>query len=415
MVSVVVIATSGGIGAWYYLMPGPARGSPKTDGPDFYGALAAVNQSVAGQPGGPWTLYAVWGIASPVPFAPNAIGWSSYNETVNACGAEFNGLTLWNGSIPLFNGSFDSGTAPFWQFGFFSNDSQGILIATDILGATRVYPEMSMSSPCANGTGLGFEPWDSARSFTPFPVNSPIMAQSAWEAVGQRWLTQIQPAYEAYVLGFGDWGSASPQGLIVRLARCGEVGFTSVQPVVDVILGPSGGWESYFNGTQGCGDVISLGPPPVYGSYELYFAPPEVSTTSGTSQVNQSFQVTYGNRTADSDAGGLVSWMTTLTLSDSAGQLLQPTPANCSSWVSTIADCHAAPTGWYAVLLSPLGAWLDSYPSQVSPRAWSIPNVALASNQCLVVVVPSSWDVTGDVLALNGTAAHAAVNGTAVL
>jgi hypothetical protein len=400
-----VIVVAGGLGT-YYILAHRGSSSPSVvgDGPTFYQALGAVNGSVISQSGGPWTLYAVWGIAAPVPFSPNALGWSdSNNGSVNSCGAQFNGITLWNGSIPLFNGSFDSGTAPFWQFAFFSNASQSILIATDVLGVAHVYPPMGISSTCARSTSLWAAPWDWARLFSPFPSNSPVMAESAWNAVGKSWMTTNQPAYEAYVFGWSYWGSANPEGLIVKLARCGEVNATGVQPVLDVILNSNGTWSSYFNGTQGCGDVTSLGPPPVYAHYEVDFSSSDVSQAMSTIAVNQSFQVTYGNRSADSDAGGLVSWMTSLNLTMSTGQRLPSVAPGCSSWAPSLADCQQNGPGWYAVLLSESGEWLDSYPSAPNGTAWEIPSVSLASNQILVIVAPSSWNVTGDGLSLNGT------------
>ncbi len=413
----ILVVSAGGLGAWLYLAEHGSSGAvtvSKADGPTFYQALSALNGSVASQSGEPWTLYAVWGIASPLAFSPNAFGWSSYNLTVNSCQAQFNGLTLWNGTIPLFNGSFNSGTAPFWQFAFFSNASQSILIATDVLGIAHVYPPMSMSSTCAEATSLSGEPWEWAGSFSPFPANSPVMAQSAWNARGDLWMTMNEPAYEVFVMGFSYWGSANPEGLIVKFARCGEVGATSVQPVLDVILNSDGSWSNYLDGLQGCGDVITLNPL-VYGSYYLDFATTNVSSESGTLRINQSMQVTYGKGVGNSDASGLVSWMTTLNLSDSAGQLLESGTPGCATWVSSVANCSADSSGWYAVLTSPTGAWLDSYPSSDGASTWEIPNVSFASNQCLDVVVPSAWNVTGDTLSFNGTAPHAAVNGAAVI
>jgi hypothetical protein len=41
--------------------------------------------------------------------------------------------------------------------------------------------------------------------------------------------------------------------------------------------------------------------------------------------------------------------------------------------------------------------------------------VAFASHQQLVVVAPSTWNLTGDELALNGTVSACPVNGTAAI
>jgi hypothetical protein len=409
---IVIVASLSVVGVVYYVTKGGHALPTKSDGPTFYQAIAAVNGSVGDTPGGPWTLYAVWGIATPIPFSPNALGWVSNNLSVNSCGAQFNGLTLWNGSIPLFNGSFDSGTAPFWQFAFFSNASQSILIGTDTLGAIRVYSPIAMTSTCAEATALGASPWLWARLLSPFPSDSPTMAQSAWNNIGAQWRTANQPAVEAYVLGWSYWGSASPQGLIVKFSRCGEVGYTGVQPVVYAIMNSDGTWNSNFNGTQGCGDVITLGPPPVYGSYDLYFTASMISGGASGRTVNQSFQLTHGSRSDDPDAGGSVSWMNTLDLTNATALRLPSSNPGCAGWVPSLTDCRASGSGWYAVLLSSSGSWLDAYPSSPNGSAWEIPNVSLVSNQYLVVVVPGSWNVTGDIFSMNGTVAVVGVSGS---
>jgi hypothetical protein len=410
----VALVLPGGIGLALYLTWFQEPHGLATDGPTFYQAIAGVNGSVSTQPGGPWTLFGVWGIASPVPFAPNSLGWIGNNKTVNDCGAEFNGLTLWNGSIPIFTGVFESGTAPFWQFAYFSNSSHGLLVATNVLGVAHVYTPISMSDPCAVATGLGATPWVWARIFTQFPTNSPVMAASAWAAIGEHWSALHAPGFEAYILGFGYWGSANPNGFIVKFARCGEMGYAGVQPFADVVLSPNGNWDNYANGTQGCGNVMSLGPPPVYAPYVLEFATPTVKAGTGTTTVNQSFQTGYAG-TNDFDAGGLVSWMSSLNLTNSVGQAVQSVVPACSGWVHTLANCSATGSGWYAVLLSSSGKWLDSYPSTPNGTTWEIPNVSIVSNQYLVVVVPSSWNISGDVFSIHGTVPVVTVEGSTTL
>ena len=413
----VIVVIAAGLGVWYLTTTHTSPAGFKADGPTLYQAIAPVNVSVQNVSGGPWTLFSLWGVATATLFSPNSIGWSQYNLSVNSCQSQFQGLTLWNGSIPLFNGSFESGTAPFWQFAYFSNVSQAILIATNVLGAVDVYPPMAMTSPCAMATGLGPQPWPSifARTLNPFPANSPTLAETSWNAIGSNWLARNTPAWMAFDFGFSYWGSANPGGLIVKYARCGEVGYTGVQPVAYVGLRPNGSWSMIFSGSQGCGDVISLGPPPVIDGYALNFSIPTVESVSGTSTINQSFQVMDPFPPPYYDRGGLVSWMLTLNVSTPAGQRLNSVVPACTKWVPSLSDCAANGLGWYAVLLSSNGEWLDAYPSEPNGTSWELPNVALASNQCLVVVVPSSWDVAGGTLAPNGTVSDVPVTGTATL
>ena len=147
--TVAIIAIAGGLGGFFILNGQDGKSSTiVNDGPTFHDALGAVNLSVNTVSGGPWVLSQVYGVASPVPSSPTSWGWGEYDNTLASCQAAFNGLTIWNGTIPLFDGSFNSGTAPFWQFVFFSNTTLQILVATDVLGVVHAYPPILMSSPC---------------------------------------------------------------------------------------------------------------------------------------------------------------------------------------------------------------------------------------------------------------------------
>jgi len=415
-VLVVVVVAAGCLTVGYVVNRPSTAPYSKADGPTFYQALGALNGSVTVTSGGPWTLFAVWGIATTLPFAPDVVHWPEDNLTANACQAQFNGLTLWNGSIPLFNGTFDSGTAPFWQFGFFSNSSSSILIATEVLDATHVYPPMPMASACAVASGLAYEPWGWANAFRPFPADSSRMAETAWTTGGSAWMNQNQPAYETFVLGYSNWGSGYPEGLVVHFARCGLVGATGAQPGLFVIVNSDGTLYLDDHTLEGCGDVASLGPPPVLVGYTVVFSNATLLSTADSSIASIPFQYgPAGDPSGDYDVGGLVSWMTTLNLTDTAGQRLQSGTPGCPAWVPSIADCTASATGWYVVLESESGAWLDSYPSTPGGTSWEVPNVAFASHQQLVVVAPSTWNLTGDELALNGTVSACPVNGTAAI
>lgn len=416
-IGIALIAIAAGVGVVYFVIPHGSTSGLKADGPTLYQAIAPVNVSVQNVSGGPWTLFSLWGVDTPVAFSPNSLGWSEYNVSVNSCQSQLRGLTLWNGSIPLFNGSFQSGTAPFWQFAYFSNVSQTILIATNVLGTVHVFPPMAMTSTCAVATGLGPQPWPSifARTLRPFPADSPALAATSWTTIGHSWMNRESPGWMAFDFGFSYWGSANPGGLIVKYARCGEVGYTDIQPVAYVGLLPNGSASMIFNGSQGCGDVISFGPPPVLDGYELDFSSSTENSAAGTSTINQSFQVGDPLDPHYFDSGGLVSWMLTLNVSSSTGQHLASVVPSCSGWVPSLPDCTANGSGWYAVLLSSSGEWLDAYPSNANGTSWELPNIALASNQYLVVVVPSSWSVNGDTLTPDGTDSDVPVTGSATL
>jgi hypothetical protein len=415
-VVLMLVASGGGLGAWYFeshshLESGaPIRG----DGPTFYQAISAVNRSVQNSTGGPWVLYWMVGVATPLPFAPNALGWVNNSEAVNACGEQFNGITLWNGSIPLFNGTYNSGTAPFWQFGFYSNASDSILIATDVLGSVTTYPPILTNSSCAHASDIAAVPWVWAREFSPFPADSPRAALSATGAIGGKWMSENFPGAQIYYDGFSYWGSGNPTAFVVEYERCGLVGYTGQQPFVDVMMNRNGSWNSYFNGTQGCGNVGSLSPL-ILNPYGVQFSSNGTSIVGTTLQSKESLRVTYNSTGGNwGDAGGLVSWMTRLNLTGPTGDVLPPTPATCSHWVPTLLSCQASSNGWFAVLVSSSGGWLDSYPAS-NLSSWEVPNVSLVSQQELVIVTPSSWDLAGDRLTVIGTALDGPVSGSTVL
>lgn len=385
------------------------------DGPTLYQAAQSLNSSVANQSGGPWTLFSLWGVASTVPFAPSSLAWSNYNETVNSCQAQFNGVTLWNGSIPLFNGTYNSGTAPFWQFAYFSNNSHAILIATDVEQKTHVFPMMLMSSACASSSGLGVTPWTSATTyFSTFPPNSPTMAASAWSAVGALEISSKHPLYQAYVLGLNNWGSG-PIGLTMRFGRCGALGAAGLQPATWIVFNQNGSWNNFLNGSQGCGNLMSLGPPPTVFPYLVILSNETQVSYSGMVTYTQSFQVEAGMGTGNYNQNGLVTWMMTLELKSPANKTLPRSSTSCSNWVASISDCPVPIAGWYAVLMSPDQQWIDGGYEPANGLGWSVPNVAIVSHQFLTIIAPSGWNLSGDSLSILPTSSEAPVVGTSTL
>jgi hypothetical protein len=413
---VLIVALAGVLCVWTYEITRPSSAGPVNDGPTFYQALSAQNESVRNQSGGPWTLFNVFGIAAPIPFSPNALGWINNQATINACGAQFDGLTLWNGTIPIFTGSFDSGTAPFWQFNYFSNASHDILTVTDVEGAVRVFSPISMTSTCALASNMGLRPWVAAQQLSPLPADSPVMARSAWNAIGQRWTGDNRPAYERFTFGGPAWGSGNPGGLIVGYGRCGELGVTGGQPVAFVSVAPDGSWENFFNGSQGCGNA-NPGPPVTLIPYGLRFSTPTLQIGGGATRINAQFLVALGvNATGGyTDAFGLVSWMADLDLANSTGQRLPSVTSPCGQWVASVSECPASSSGWYAVLQSSYGLWLDSYPVNASGSSWENLMVSLVSNQTLVIIAPESWNVAGDTLSITGTSPQAMVSGSVAI
>ncbi len=341
-------------------------------------ALSEVSASVATEPGGPWEIFSVYGIAAQASFSPNLIGYpTGENRTVNDCGHLFDGVTLWNGTLPTFHGSFNSGTAPFWQLAYFSNTSKGVLVATDVRGDTHVYSPISMANPCApwydfmsNNTAE----WTSLQQNP--PVDSSVAALNAWatniagvETVGSK-VGQDSPYVEIMTTGpgvFMGFGDQRGSGWGVYFDRCGEAGVTGVQPLVLSGLSTTGAGGVAVAVTHNC--ALEYSGAGVYDSmYDLLFSSPSETSNLSTRAITVPFQVgiAYPNGTfaGDYDEVGLANWMTMLTLKDPGGQILAPGTPACNTWAANLSQCPASSTGWYAVLLSPYGTWVDAYRSQ---------------------------------------------------
>lgn len=411
----VGLVLAGGLGYWAFEHKGgQSSGVPVVigNGITFSRAWNPVNASLGSVPGGPWKLTSVIGIAPeapefPVPTFGQYVG---LNTTMAICG-NLTGVTVWNSSsIPIFTGSLNSGGAPFWSF-VLKNSSASFLYVTSILGVDRIYPS-TVSTPCivaAGGSGWG-------------PLNqsitndTPLIAGLAYSAGGENFSVRHSPLAEYYVLGGSQLiePDASPLGWIVNYFRCDIVGVSGRQNYTAVGVLANGNQHATFidNGWLNC----------TYSSYILDFGQPSAITTlfgSSGQYFIVPFQVVMPpSRTSPGyyyDGWGLQSWMTGLRLNGSGGTGLASTPASCQQWVTNVSECPSNGSGWFAVLLSQDGSWLDSYPSAHNATNWSIPNMLITSHDRLVIVLPSGWSTAGDTLAVASTVSQVGVSGSTPL
>jgi hypothetical protein len=413
-----------GLALWWFSDRGggPTISSPKDDGPTLYQAIAGVNQSIRNVTGGPWGLFSIYGVAAQAPYSANVVGYPLGNQTVNACQAQFNGLTLWNGTMPVFNGSLDSGTAPYWQFAYYSNVSQQILVATNVLGSVHTYPPMSVNGPCHPWYDLGRNPEIWVQQLAPFLTNSPNIAQPALAKIGgMSWFYPSSPWAEIYTTGpgvfdgYGDLGGFA--GVI--LGRCGLVGVSNIQPLIEWAENLNGTNGGYGNETNNCA-YLSHSYFAGWGSYA--WLPASANTTSAgvTVRISIPFQIGFiqHNQTAPYfyDGWGLANWMTSWNLTTSSGQRLPLGTPTCGSWVPSLSDCIANSSGWFAVVLSAGGGWINSYGAFPGGGAgWAEPVTALVSHQQLVIVVPHSWSMSGDQVNVTSTVSTSSIIGSIAL
>ncbi len=419
VVALVVSAGVGGVLAWYTTHPPPT--SYPGDGPSLYLALQEVDRVVQNTTGGPWQLFSYDGFAAQTSFYPGAVGFAgATNLSYRYCGAQFNGLTIWNGSdMPIFTGSVASGTAPFWQFEFYANASQGVLVATDTLGVVRAYSPIYPSNPCwqyAGGPSASFyETW-----LEPLPTDSSAQARLAYGVGAGQFVAENSPIVEEFADGFSPLSETNhgPGGGI-EYSQCGLVGAAGQLPAFDVGFLSDGTVQGYASMSLSCTAIKQLGPPTTGWPYRIGFQPNTSSILPAPVGWNTStlpFQVEFppnGSVTStDYDAWGLTSWMTRLALTNGSGGSLPTSYPSCQSWVPSTANCSAGSSGWYALLLSAYGMWLDSYPSRANGSAWAIPNVPLVSGEELVLVYPAAWDASIGTLTVTGVASIPTVSGS---
>ena len=424
-VVIAAIAVTTAFGGYYVSEPrGNRTPSVVDDGPTLYQALTHVNSSALVVPGGPWTLSQVFGVASPVPVDPSSWGWGQYDDVLTSCQAAFNGLTIWNGTIPLFTGTFNSGTAPFWQIVYFSNSSQQLLVGTDVNGVVHTFPPISMTSECAERSGLAFEPWVWSEFWSQYgyPADSPTIASNDWNFMAGHYVAWLnRPVAELYLFGTLQFGSGQGGVPQINFFTCGTVGAVGSTPGLALYGGPDGvlppGSFATSNYTLGCTptdnnwNAIPL---------QLNFSNASLHQYANSQVARQLFQFNMtGSPPLFAGPGynlrGMTSWMIDLNLTSPGGRTLPLSGSECSSWVTLVSDCTANASGWYAVLLAPDGAWLGSYGATANGPEWSYPVLPFANNETIAVVVPSSWNVTGDTLGVTSTTSDLPLTGSVTI
>ncbi len=409
-VCIVAAGAGGGIYWFFHVRGTESRNSIRTgNGLTFAESYASVRIAAANVSGGPWLPTSVLGIASEVPAAPVPNYKDSLNLTMRLCGA-VPGVTVWNSSgIPIFTGTLNSGAAPFWSF-IFKNASGTYLYATNLEGKVNVYGPSATFESCLQAAGIG------SSNFVNPAVDTPEVAEDAYVAAGENFSIKHSALAEYYVLGNDQIlePDASSFGWVVNYFVCDTVGVSGIENYTAVGVLTSGGKSTTFvdNGWLGC----------TLSDYRLAFGAISANSTTSfgsTTDVSLPFQVTapgaLANNTTLYDGWGLVSWMTQLHLQATGAKELPVAIATCRFWTSSLTSCPANSSGWFAVLLSQNGAWLDSYPSSANSSEWTVPNVIVSSQDQLVLVCPESWNVSGDTINVTAGPLAPQVSGSAAL
>jgi hypothetical protein len=363
----------------------------------FHTAWSDVSQAFGGFAHGPWTILFVEGLAADAPWAPPAALWGATPPALwEPCANQLVGmstLTFWNASAYPYSTSpnvYSSGAAPLWTF-IFNGTGTPTFVASWIVGQITVNAALGPTSPCFAVYPFGGISYmhvnpsvevDSsaiaaaAASVNPLglpegvlPTPTPPSLAFAAYFPGPQFMPATESAPDLWTLAYGECGFAGQLGS----------NFT----VGDYI----------YNGTNVEGGLTLWWTQSCYDSYYYLdmnqtklVAAPNSSGVYREWSMNASFLSSAVPSTwaASELTTSLIHWQ--LTAGVPPFSLLSPARAVCGPTNPSLANCTPPAQGWYAVLLSPNGSWLDSYPSVSNGSAWSVAGVPLSHGDVLLFV-----------------------------
>jgi hypothetical protein len=373
------------------------------------GALALVEASLVKTTSESWTLISDVGVASHDSYTPWVIGGidgSLINASISslatlwACGS-LPLTTVWNTSgLPVRGGNLTDGFAPFWEFLFAnaSGSSQFVFaIGTYVSGSVKVLGPLNQANPCIRALGLG-------PGFVPPIASLPSLETDIGGELAYRALTSLDAHFGPYavvwtngwpIIANSGWDSTIytfGAGWIVTFYECGLVG---VSPASSTITS----WHVVVwlqNGIPTSGGASSTRFGCTLPSYNVTITE-QASSRQGTGFA-ASFSLADNGFSAGSyvaDEQGLAAWMVLPKLQRSLGGAPELAPDLCPHWLNGIASCDVPAAGWYAVLLSPGGQWLDSYGVINGSPAWADPGVPVISTETVDILSAFSLSSSG--------------------
>ena len=411
-----------------------AQGATTALTPDVPGlaALQMVEAALSRVSSQNWTPFSDLGIASLTPYTPGIMGnQSGVVGADNSSEANLKAMwaceslpfpSVWNASgLPARSGNITDGYAPFWQFLLWNVSAVGQItfaIGVYVSGDVYVAAPLSESNPCIQG--LGVDGWVGSVSIpnietsVAVPFVSTVLS-GAYEQIGRfavLW-TDGWPAISNNGWGGTEYGA----GVAWRVTyySCGQAW---VGP-------PPSEWVAWSagvylqNGTPRYGLAGSTGSFCTLMDYIVTFG--KVVGGSGGSgfayrsilNVSGSYHGMFGNQSNVSGAQGVAAWMVqpqVLTFGPSTA-----TSADlCPDWTRNPRSCPLPGTGWYAILESPNGEWLDSYGLVNGSPNWTAPNAPIVSGESLVILSANSLAGSNDTLSMESTVSDPLIQGTHV-
>ncbi len=383
--------------------------SPPAGWATFQAAWASVSDAFSQLVHGPWTILFGEGVAADGPWSPPAAFWGGTSPALwDPCAAQLSGvstITFWNSSAYPYSDSphvFSSGAAPLWTF-IFNGTGTPTFVVSWLEGQVVVNAALGPTSPCFL-TSIFNTP--AVEQIHPsIEVDSNVIAAAAL-AESQLQLPTPPPSVpslgeEAFALYYPGPERLLPMSIgagdlwTVAYGACGLPG----QLGSNFTMG-----EFPFNATTAEGNSWMTATVACYDSYYLLnMTPVHISTSPDPNGSYREWNVNWSflssavppTWTASDLTTSLIHWQ--LKLANPPFSVIPPTAALCTPGHPSLANCTGPAQGWYAVLLSPSGAWLDSYPAVANGTTWTVPGVPLlAGDRVLFVGAPGAPATPGD-------------------
>jgi hypothetical protein len=222
----------------------PSRGGSDSSTPSFMTAAATGNSSARSVMGGPWSLVAASAINSRSGLSLGVSGFSVANCSLTPASLGALGTPL---RIPA-DGSFSSGTSPWWALVYLGRSTSHLLIVLVVNGTAE---------PLATGTGPCVSTFSGISTVPGGIVDSPTIAAAAWNNGGSAYVSTFDSDHpsEGLNLVLGLYGGGSIPGLGSSTFSVGASWIYAISPCgVPGGANPSGS-QPYFltalNATSG--------------------------------------------------------------------------------------------------------------------------------------------------------------------
>ncbi len=366
-------------------------------------AYSEANSTVARIPGGPWGLVSMQGFV--------ADGLATPFGEDQAASQGLAGPNTWNlSAVGTLNATLWSGRSLFWQL-MFMNASTSMAFVE--VAESEVYEQgpIGPTNPCVKGLETSWwgmfssEPasywlpgsqFDEQLGLTAEALNSSDWAPTAATHLANRSAESWVRIMAVYTLGWTDlslvdWSNAT---WLAWYQSCGLPGLNPYRPYAET------GWTLGADPSVFYGQLSGMLSCPVVQGSPFNFTYSLEPASVSPEIIEYGLHIGFGGNGSwfyNSSADSLSAWMIEMNLNSSTGAPIPAASPNCPLQRPNLSGCAPPPSGWYAVLLSPTGWVLDTYPSTAGATSWTVPNVAVTNADTLAIVSSGSLHGSGDV------------------